>query len=85
MTCIDIIIGNKTKVFHCYNFQVLELLSCDCKRKCNRGDCPCIDNGFLCTNVCKVKDCENTEVDSDSDNDEEYDKDSNDLEVDADE
>eukprot|EP00794_Sanderia_malayensis_P001475 gene1475-1633_t len=39
--------------------EVLELLSCDCRRKCVRGSCECIDNGLKCTEACRLSDCGN--------------------------
>ena len=62
----------------------MDLLSCDCKIKCKHGDCPCIDNGLACTNACKLKDCDNMQVDNDSD-DSTCGTDSSDSECDADE
>jgi len=37
---------------------VLELLSCNCKSTCS-ADCPCIVNGLKCTDMCRLKDCNN--------------------------
>ena len=39
---------------------VLNLLWCDCSRRCTVGDCTCLRNGLKCTDVCKVKDCDNS-------------------------
>jgi hypothetical protein len=38
---------------------VLELLSCDCRRNCSGPSCPCVSNGLLCTDMCKLRDCQN--------------------------
>ena len=45
--------------------EVLELLSCDCRRKCVRGSCECIDNGLKCTEACRFSNCDNFEEESD--------------------
>ena len=49
-----------------FMLKVMEMLSCDCKRTCIAGECPCIDNALPCTNACKLKDCNNMVDDSDS-------------------
>ena len=38
---------------------VIEFLHCDCKRICKKPDCSCLENGIKCTNMCKLKTCEN--------------------------
>lgn len=38
---------------------VLELLSCRCKRRCQLPNCTCLSNGLKCTDLCKLKDCDN--------------------------
>ena len=38
---------------------VLELLACKCVQACKEGDCPCLDNGFKCTYMCKLQTCGN--------------------------
>ena len=49
---------------------VLSLLSCDCSRFCTTVDCVCIANGLRCTDMCKIKNCDNVAVeDSLSEND----------------
>ena len=39
--------------------EVLQLLSCECSRKCLSKSCVCLDNGFNCTNACRLKSCSN--------------------------
>ena len=48
---------------------VLEMLSCECKRKCVPNDCVCIANGMKCTEMCKLSSCENRNTE-DTDEDE---------------
>ena len=43
---------------------VLNLLSCECSRRCNKESCPCIQNGLLCTDMCRLKDCDNRKYES---------------------
>ena len=46
----------------------MELLSCDCKKKCEVGTYTCIEMGVRCTDLCRLLDCgnfENNEVDND--------------------
>ena len=38
---------------------VLDLLACNCKRKCERPSCICLENGLKCTDMCRLQDCEN--------------------------
>ena len=40
----------------------MELLLCSCRRKCVRGECPCIDNALLCTNACNLNDCDSMQT-----------------------
>ena len=55
-----------------YLFQVLELIACDCIRKCSVGSCSCIELGMKCTDACKVTNCDNM-VDENSKSDQEDD------------
>ena len=45
---------------------VLELLACQCKRKCVPDDCPCMVNGFKCTYMCRLQTCENQKVEDET-------------------
>ena len=45
---------------------VLELLACQCKRKCVPDDCPCMVNGFKCTYMCRLETCENQKVEDET-------------------
>ena len=38
---------------------VLELLSCRCKRRCQLPNSTCLSNGLKCSDLCKLKDCDN--------------------------
>ena len=38
---------------------VLDLLACNCKRKCSLPKCVCLSNGLKCTDMCRLPDCEN--------------------------
>lgn len=59
---------------------VLELLSCQCRKKCELPQCTCLKNGLNCTDLCRLQECENRnenpepeinneEIDSDDDDD----------------
>lgn len=57
---------------------VLDLLACNCPRKCTLPKCECMANGLKCTEMCKLATCENQASLSDShseDEDEEQDGD----------
>ena len=41
---------------------VLQLLSCKSARSCKLPDCSCIQNGLKCTDMCRLKDCQNCSV-----------------------
>lgn len=38
---------------------VMWLLACKCTHACTASDCQCISNGMLCTDMCKLKTCNN--------------------------
>ena len=38
---------------------VLDLLSCKCTRSCKAPSCVCISNGLKCTDMCRLRNCEN--------------------------
>ena len=38
---------------------VMEMLSCKCKRQCSSPDCVCIKNGLKCTYMCSLQTCGN--------------------------
>jgi len=42
---------------------LLELLFCKCVRACKLPDCTCLANGLKCTDLCKLKRCENQKLD----------------------
>ena len=44
---------------------VLPFLSCDCKKKCVQEKCSCMQNGLKCTDLCRLKDCENAKSSED--------------------
>ena len=57
---------------------VLELLACQCKRKCVPDDCPCMVNGFKCIYMCRLQTCENQKVEDETfENDSDVDCDTN--------
>ena len=41
---------------------VIEMMSCTCKKTCNKEKCTCISNGLPCTDVCKCNSCTNRHV-----------------------
>lgn len=58
--------------------QVLQMITCACKKKCVTRVCSCSSHGLSCTDLCNCKNCENREknkefVDSESDSDDEDD------------
>ena len=38
---------------------ILDLLACNCTRKCELPRCTCMANGLKCTDMCRLQDCEN--------------------------
>ena len=38
---------------------ILDLLVCNCTRKCELPKCACMANGLKCTDMCKLQDCDN--------------------------
>ena len=38
---------------------VLDLLACNCTKKCSLPKCVCMVNGLKCTDMCRLADCEN--------------------------
>ena len=45
---------------------VLDLLPCNCPRKCVLPKCVCMTNGLKFTDMCKLSDCDNQSSISDS-------------------
>ena len=37
---------------------VLDLLACNCTKKCSFPLCMCLTNGLRCTDMCKLTECE---------------------------
>ena len=37
----------------------MELLSCNCSRRCGDDSCPCVKNGLKCTEMCRLTTCAN--------------------------
>ena len=37
----------------------LDLLACNCSKKCVVPNCECLANGLKCTDMCKLPDCDN--------------------------
>ena len=38
---------------------ILDLLACNCAKKCELPKCECMVNGLKCTDMCRLQDCEN--------------------------
>ena len=57
--------------------EVLELLSCSCKRVCSEESCCCIQAGLKCTDMCYVE-CDNMPDHSNEGHDEEHGEESDD-------
>jgi len=38
---------------------LLEFLSCSCPRSCKLPTCTCLTNGLKCTDMCRLRDCNN--------------------------
>ena len=76
--------------------QVLELITCGCKKGCRSRTCSCVAHGIKCTVLCKCKDCTNSLDDfsdeyasddsseSDDEEEESADDDDDDLSTDSD-
>ena len=45
---------------------VLELLACSSPKECTMEDCVCLKNGLKCTDMCKLKTCDNHPPSDDS-------------------
>ena len=63
---------------------VLDLLACNCKRKCSLPKCACLSNGLKCTDMCRLPDCENQASIFESDDGESLDEDIEELDNDYD-
>lgn len=46
---------------------VLQLLSCNCSRRCKLPECQCMSSGLKCTNLCKSQTCDNQPKEDDHD------------------
>lgn len=44
---------------------LLEFLSCSCTRSCAPLTCSCITNGLKCTDMCRLRNCENRSEEED--------------------
>ena len=44
---------------------LLEFLSCSCGRSCKLPTCTCLANGLKCTDMCRLRDCNNRAEDED--------------------
>lgn len=42
---------------------VIQLLSCKCVRSCKLPQCTCLSNGLKCTDMCRLKTCQNKACD----------------------
>ena len=38
---------------------ILEFLSCYCARSCKLPSCTCLTNGLKCTDMCRLRNCNN--------------------------
>ena len=38
---------------------ILDLLACNCAKKCELPKCECMVNRLKCTDMCRLQDCEN--------------------------
>ena len=45
---------------------ILDMLACNCTKKCALPRCVCMVNGLKCTDMCKLKNCDNQADDDDS-------------------
>uniref|UniRef100_UPI00358DDB47 uncharacterized protein n=1 Tax=Myxine glutinosa TaxID=7769 RepID=UPI00358DDB47 len=63
---------------------VLDLLACNCNRKCSLPKCVCLSNRLKCTDMCRLTDCDNQASVSESDDGESADEDIKELENDYD-
>ena len=45
----------------------MELLLCDCKKKCEVDKCTYIDMGMLCTNMYQLQECDKSENNKEDD------------------
>ena len=47
----------------------MEMLVCNCRRRCVAGSCSCVDVGLKYTDACSFGDCENRTIDDNEDDD----------------
>ena len=47
--------------------ELIASLACNCTRKCVASHCSRVDNGLWCSELCKLKSCENQPDDDDID------------------
>ena len=52
--------------------QLLELISCSCKKGCKSGFCSCFSGTMKCTDVCQCINCENSVNDSETSSDDSW-------------
>ena len=48
---------------------ILDLLACNCAKKCELPRCICMTNGLKCTEVCRLQDCDSQSDNADDDED----------------
>ena len=48
---------------------ILDLLACNCAKKCELPRCICMTNGLKCTEVCRLQDCDSQSDNTDDDED----------------
>ena len=65
--------GAEDLVLHWMNGQpapqaILDLLACNCSKKCALSNCECVANGLKCTDMCRLLDCENQVIAADEEN-----------------
>ena len=59
---------------------ILDLLACNCAKKCELPKCECMLNGLKCTDMCRLQDCENQPHGEESDCEQDENDDNDDSE-----
>ena len=63
---------------------IIDLLACNCKKKCELPKCECMASGLKCTDMCTLQNCENQANQEDNEEDSETELDNDEIAEDSD-
>lgn len=63
---------------------IIDLLACNCKKKCELPKCECMASGLKCTDMCTLQNCENQANQEDNEEDSETELDNDEIVEDSD-